>query len=64
MNHNSKVLSKVKKIECQYEEKPKKRFFQKCDDSLYANIPSPLRDNTHEAKRKFGAGDEYGEFGS
>ncbi|CAK57529.1 unnamed protein product (macronuclear) [Paramecium tetraurelia] len=46
------------------EKKEKKRFFQKCDETVYEKLPDHLRDNTFEAKKKFGEGDQYGEFGN
>ncbi|CAD8082196.1 unnamed protein product [Paramecium primaurelia] len=46
------------------DQKEKKRFFQKCDESVFDKLPDHLRDNTFEAKKKFGEGDQYGEFGN
>ncbi|CAD8115900.1 unnamed protein product [Paramecium sonneborni] len=46
------------------DQKEKKRFFQKCDETVYEKLPEHLRDNTFEAKKKFGEGDQYGEFGN
>jgi len=46
------------------EPKEKKKFFQKCDESVYDKLPTHLKDNTFEAKAKFGTGDAYGEFGN
>ncbi|CAD8205491.1 unnamed protein product [Paramecium octaurelia] len=46
------------------EQKEKKRFFQKCDESVYDKLPEHLRVNAFEAKKMFGEGDEYGEFGN
>ncbi|CAD8112774.1 unnamed protein product [Paramecium sonneborni] len=46
------------------DQKEKKRFFQKCDETIYEKLPEHLRDNTFEAKKKFGEGDQYGEFGN
>ncbi|CAD8174481.1 unnamed protein product [Paramecium pentaurelia] len=46
------------------DQKEKKRFFQKCDEAVFDKLPDHLRDNTFEAKKKFGEGDQYGEFGN
>ncbi|CAK60979.1 unnamed protein product (macronuclear) [Paramecium tetraurelia] len=46
------------------EQKEKKKFFQKCDDSVYDILPEHFKVNAFEAKKMFGEGDEYGEFGN
>lgn len=40
-----------------------KTFFQKGDYSRYHTLPTSLKDNTFEAKFKYGNGDEYGKIG-
>ncbi|CAD8166410.1 unnamed protein product [Paramecium pentaurelia] len=64
---DKRTFTQMNKIEINEEvvdQKEKKRFFQKCDETVYDKLPDHLRDNTFEAKKKFGEGDQYGEFGN